>query len=169
MKNTTSTLAWAYHITFRTYKSWCHGDERKSVDRKHNQYGSSKIPFTPALKYAMNISALESELILNMNQRKTVLNSVIETCEYNSWKLLAVHVRSNHAHVVLRADIAAERVMGKMKCYATKALKKNYPEVSQRQSFWGRHGSTQNIWAPEKLFPVLYYVVENQGKPMALR
>ena len=30
----------AYLITFRTYGTWQHGDERGSVDREHNRYKS---------------------------------------------------------------------------------------------------------------------------------
>src|SRR5258707_2268858 len=33
----------AYLITLRTYGTWLHGDERGSMDRKHNVYGTSKI------------------------------------------------------------------------------------------------------------------------------
>jgi hypothetical protein len=37
-------LPLAYFITFRSYGSWLHGDERGSVDRSHNQYGSPFLP-----------------------------------------------------------------------------------------------------------------------------
>ena len=33
----------AYFITFTTYGTWLHGDKRKSVDPKHNQYISLKL------------------------------------------------------------------------------------------------------------------------------
>jgi hypothetical protein len=34
----------AYFITFRTYGSWLHGDDRGSVDRGHNEFGSPLQP-----------------------------------------------------------------------------------------------------------------------------
>ncbi len=34
----------AYLITFRTYGSWLHGDEKGSIDRKHNRPDTD---FTP--------------------------------------------------------------------------------------------------------------------------
>lgn len=30
----------AYLITFRTYGTWLHGDERGSVDKNHNKFGT---------------------------------------------------------------------------------------------------------------------------------
>ncbi|MGQ0761444.1 MAG: hypothetical protein ACT4OT_05435 [Acidobacteriota bacterium] len=40
----------AYLITFRCYGTWLHGDERGSVDRKQNVYGTPKTAFNPAWK-----------------------------------------------------------------------------------------------------------------------
>ncbi len=41
-----------YHITFRCYGTWLHGDERGSVDRFHNRYGSPLIsPNRPWKRY----------------------------------------------------------------------------------------------------------------------
>jgi hypothetical protein len=34
----------AYFISFRSYGTWLHGDERGSIDRFHNRYGSPYIP-----------------------------------------------------------------------------------------------------------------------------
>ena len=34
----------AYLITFRAYGTWLHGDERGSVDRFHNRYGTPRLP-----------------------------------------------------------------------------------------------------------------------------
>ncbi len=33
----------AYLITIRCYGTWLHGDERGSVDRKYNRYGTPRI------------------------------------------------------------------------------------------------------------------------------
>jgi len=34
----------AYLISFRTARSWLHGDKRGSIDRFHNGYGSPYLP-----------------------------------------------------------------------------------------------------------------------------
>lgn len=63
----------AYFLTFRTYASWLHGDERFSVDSKHNIYGSPRINLNKQLEDAMKIRCAENEFILNAAQRETVL------------------------------------------------------------------------------------------------
>ncbi|MCX7121579.1 MAG: transposase [Gammaproteobacteria bacterium] len=162
MKN--PKLAWAYSLTLRTYNTWVHGDPRLSVDPRNNIFNTPKIAPMPPLKYAMENAALEEPLILNLPQRETVLKSIVETCDYNHWKLLAAHVRTNHMHIILQSEKSKEQVMGKIKCYATKDLKKSHDALSQRENFWSRHGSTKNVWMPEEIFPWLYYVVRQQGK-----
>jgi hypothetical protein len=44
----------AYFISFRTYGTWLHGDERSSTDRFHNQYGSPFIPPNEKWQRSMN-------------------------------------------------------------------------------------------------------------------
>jgi len=39
----------AYFITFRTYGTWLHGDERGSIDRYHNRYKGPKVEPNPVL------------------------------------------------------------------------------------------------------------------------
>lgn len=158
----------AYFITFRTYGSFLHGDARKSVDPQHNIIDTPRMQPCKSFNRVMKKGCLESEFILNDTQRKTVLNSIIETCDYNHWHLYATHVRSNHIHIVLHSEKTVENTMGKIKCYATKYLKKYHDELLWRESFWARHGSTEYIFKAEDIYPVMHYVIEEQGKPMAL-
>ena len=164
-----NTEAFAYFITCRTYGTWLHGDQRFSTSRINNQFGKPFITPWQPLHDEMHSKLSEPIFILNSQQyRQTVLESLIDTCQYNHWKLYAAHVRENHVHIVLQADADKEKTMRKLKCYATKYLKKNHPALIDRMHFWSRHGSTINIWAPEKLFPVLYYVIKQQGTPVSL-
>jgi REP element-mobilizing transposase RayT len=158
----------AYFITLRTYNTWVHGDSRGSVDPNNNIYGTKKISPILALANHMRAIAKEEPFAFSAEQKNTVLNSSMSTCEYNHWNLFAAHIRSNHAHFIIQTDTPVQKVMGKIKCYGTKALKTAHQELSHRQNFWAYHGSTVNIWAPEKLFPAMYYVVKAQGEPMAL-
>jgi REP element-mobilizing transposase RayT len=167
-KYTSGAPAHAYLLTIRAYASWLHGDERGSVDPKHNQYNTPTLPSSPSLEKAMRSFSTEIPFKMCQNYRDTVLQSVIETCHYNHWHLYAVHVRTEHIHLVVQSNMTKEKTTGKIKCYATKFLKQSHSELLQRKNFWSRHASTKNIWAPEAIFPALYYVVKRQGEPMAL-
>src|SRR5688572_30293307 len=37
-------IPFGYHITFRAYGTWLHGDSRGSVDRFHNRFGTPRLP-----------------------------------------------------------------------------------------------------------------------------
>ena len=116
----------------------------------------------------MKLVTNETAFLLDAKMRETVLQSMMKTARYLCWKMFAIHVRTNHVHLVLQSNTSKEETMGKLKQYATKDLKKYHPELLLRHQFWSRHASTKNVWAPESLFPVLYYVIKEQGKPMAL-
>ncbi len=168
MKNIKKDIPIAYFLTFRTYATWLHGDSRLSVDPLHNIFGTPRIKANPHLQVAMRKACAENEFIMNVAQRETVLQSIIDTCDYNHWYLHAAHVRTNHVHIVLRSDMPGKMARTRIKIYATKHLKNNHIDISQRKNFWAEGGSAKEIWRPEFLFPTMHYVIEEQGKKMAL-
>jgi REP element-mobilizing transposase RayT len=63
-----------------------------------------KTPHIPANRVwnAYNSKQLKSEaLILDAPQRRSVEKAIRETCSYRQWRLRAINVRTNHAHVVV--------------------------------------------------------------------
>jgi REP element-mobilizing transposase RayT len=63
------------------------------------------------------------------------------------FSLWAAHVRTNHVHVVVEADVRPEKIMNALKSYASRGLKR-----------LGIEGPREAI----------RYVVSGQGKPMEL-
>ena len=160
--------AFAYFLTFRTYATYLHGDRRTTIDPKHNLYNAPKLEHNPKLHHAMQLQCNETPFILTLSQCHTVLNSFRDTAAYFHWEIYAAHIRTNHAHIILNSTISKEKTLMKLKAYATQSLKKKHNELENRKKFWTEHGSTRNIWSAEAAFPALYYVVEQQGMPMAL-
>ena len=62
----------AYLITFRCHGTWLHGDERGSVDRFHNQYGTPCFPANEARLNQNNHRLNHTPVILNSEQRHGV-------------------------------------------------------------------------------------------------
>jgi hypothetical protein len=94
----------AYFITFRTYGTWLHGDERGAVDRFHNYYGTPLIPPDQDWR-ARNERVLSHEPVtLSESQRNCVDAAIRQTCEVRTWLLRALNVRTNHVHVVLSSE-----------------------------------------------------------------
>ena len=108
----------AFLITFRSYGTWLHGDERGSVNRFRNQYESTLLP--PEKKWLeTNTQRLRQEIvILDAAQRNCVEAAAHETCEIRGWHLHAIKVRTNHVHLVVsvgekKPEIALNAFKGK--------------------------------------------------------
>ena len=155
----------AYLITFTCYGTRLAGNESGSVDREHNLPGSDFLPSNPRRLQAntkqLGFPAYEFGIPL----ATIVLRAIREVCEYRGWKLLAVHVRARHVHLVAAARERPEKVMGDVKAYASRTLNRRERKTAPR---WTRHGSTRYLWKPEEVCAAVQYVVHEQGEPMAV-
>ena len=155
----------AYFMTFTCYGTWLHGDERGSVDLDHNTFG------TPMLSSDAVRQTRERQLMsgpayhLDASRRQVTLDALREIARRKNWSLHAVHVRSNHVHVILSAAGTAERVMNDLKTAASRRLNKAFPDDSRRTR-WARHGSTRYLWTEDEVAEKVRYVLEEQGDPM---
>ena len=156
-----------YLITFACYGCHLHGEERGSVDRRHNLYGGR---FTAADPQRLSAECqLMDQQAYSMDgiRRETVLASLRGRCAERSWNLLAAHVRTNHVHVVVAAEARPERVMNDLKSFASRCLNNRGLDEPARKR-WARHGSTRWLWKRANVSAAIRYVVDGQGEPMAV-
>jgi len=156
-----------YFITFACYGARLHGDESGSVDRHHNLVGSRLLEPNAERVLAERRDMLQDPYVLDQAARQLVLAAIQRHCGCRGWNLLAAHVRSNHVHVIVEAEIRPERIMTEFKSYASRELNQFTSERSDRKC-WARHGSTRWLWTDEDVRNALRYVVYEQGEPMAL-
>ena len=152
----------AYFISFRCYGTWLHGDERGSVDRLHNTYGSPFIATDEAREQAEFLKLKHSPVMLDTNQQMNMDATIREVCTYRNWLLRALNVRTNHVHAVVTADWQPERVMHSFKSYATRRLIEA-GRWQPKQQLWSRHGSTKYIWTEAGIDRACDYVLNRQG------
>jgi REP element-mobilizing transposase RayT len=156
-----------YLITFACYGGHLHGGISGSVDRRHN------APGTPILEADPARVAFEAELMdqapyrLDQIRRDAVLGSIQEVCVHRGWSLLAAHVRTNHVHTVVEAEVPPERITGDFKAYASRRLNAMRLDEPNRKR-WGRHGSTRWLWKPQHVSAAMQYVVAEQGEAMSV-
>ncbi len=158
----------AYHITFTTYGTWLHGDKRGSVDEQHNQYRSVFVSPDAKLHRKEQNHLKNPPVILNKNFREVVLKAVLQVCRFRNWVPCAVHVRSNHIHIVVNGNAKPEKMMTDFKAYATRAIKSVDNNQKFIRKYWSLHGSTKYIWTKEGLASAIDYVKNKQGKVMSL-
>jgi REP element-mobilizing transposase RayT len=154
----------AYLITFTTYGVWLHGDIRGSVDKEHNKYGDDFLPRTESFERQDRKFLKNDAVLLAENDRNIVLNAILSQCSFRGWFAYAIHVRSNHIHIVVSAAEKPEKIMSTFKSYSTRALRAS---GINRLKFWTVHGSTRYLWDKEKLEKAIKYVRDEQGKMMA--
>jgi REP element-mobilizing transposase RayT len=155
----------AYLITFRCYGTWLHGDERGSIDRRHNVYGTELIPPDERWK-RHNTQALKHLAVeLDAARREAVEAALRETCEFRNWLLRAVNARTNHVHVVVSAGCRPERILRDLQSYATQRMRERGC-WSYGHSPWSEGGSRRYLWTERSVERAVGYVVDGQGGPL---
>ncbi|HYT94126.1 MAG TPA: transposase [Gemmataceae bacterium] len=155
----------AYFLTFTCYGTWLHGDERGSVDDEHNVPGTPVLPPDAARQAREWDDLAEPPYHLDAPRRQVTLHALCEIARRKGWVLHAVHVRSNHLHLIVTAEGSPERVLNDFKTAASRRLNKAFPAERDRAR-WTRHGSTRYLWTEEAVAEKVHYVLEGQGEPM---
>jgi REP element-mobilizing transposase RayT len=104
---------------------------------------------------------------MDRSRREAVLAALVERCTDRRWSLLAAHVRTNHVHIVVEAEVRPERIMNDLKSYASRCLNRlGLDDPAPKR--WTRHGSTRWLWKVQNVSAAIRYVVDQQGDPMAV-
>src|SRR5205807_808368 len=74
----------------------------------------------------------ESPYSLDLPRRQVVLRAVCEMATRKKWTLHAVHVRTNHIHIIVTANGPPERAMNDFKTAASRRLNKAFPAERAR-------------------------------------
>ena len=160
-------MALAYFITFTTYGTWLHGSEKGSVDREHNAYGGPLVAPDEHRERAMKEAMVQPPYVLGATEREVVCRAIVALCAERGWALLAVHVRSNHVHVVVSAERDPERIMSDMKGRASRDLTRAGFDSTERKR-WTRHGSTKHLFREDEVADKIDYTLNRQGVRMAV-
>jgi len=153
----------AYLITFRTYGTWLHGDDRTSVRRnRKGKYETKVIDINVPLKERMEEEVIGKPVLLDRIQRKAVQDSIKEVCQHRDYILYAVNIRSNHGHAVVGAKAKPERIADTFKAYSTRKLRQLRlidPEIQ----VWSRGRSRKYLWKTRHLDAAIDYVMYCQS------
>jgi len=152
----------AYFLTWTTYGTWLHGDERGSVDYRHNVYGRPLLEPSDRRRAVRTAQLRSSAFVLNADARAIVRETIARHCEVRSWELLELNVRTNHAHVVVGAASGPDEMMSQFKAWATRRLREAGVD-SREQRVWSEGGSTRYLWDEESVARACRYVRDGQG------
>jgi REP element-mobilizing transposase RayT len=164
MWNNTETPL-AYLITFRTYGTWLHGDERGSTDRHNNIYGTPHIELNDNWHRFAQQKMSGDAFVMNSHQRRVVKQAIKETCIKRGWDLDAASVRTNHAHGVVSRAKKGDLVLNALKANATRCLRQNGLWLLDH-SPWADKGSVRRLWNEQSVANAVKYVLHGQGGPL---
>lgn len=151
-----------YLITFRTYGTWLHGDERGSVDRDHRCYGGDFVPPNQAW-LRESVSVLKQQTFqLDSASRDCIERTILEVCTHKTWTLHAKNARTEHVHLVVSAPLPPEPIMNSLKSWCTRRLRES-GLIAADVKPWSHHGSTVYLWDNDSLNEAIRYVTESQG------
>ena len=154
----------AYFITWTVAGTRLHGDERGSVNRESNLVGHPRMAPNRALEEQERADLRHEPLLLTQAMRSCVDGTVRAHCEFRRWTLLALNVRTNHVHVVVRAPETPETVMGQFKAWSSRRLREAGLIVPELK-LWTRHGSTIWLNQQEEVDARIDYVNRLQDLP----
>src|SRR6266851_1810561 len=154
----------AYHITWTTYATWLHGDERGWV-----RWGESGVkPADPEREREARERMAESAVLLTDEQRAIVEQTIRDHCRIRGWVLHAVNARTNHVHVVVTADRDPDEVMNQFKAWCSRKLSDAAGLVGAvgkkagRRHWFTEGGDKRVIESEEYLANAIQYVIEGQ-------
>jgi REP element-mobilizing transposase RayT len=153
----------AYLITFRCYGTWLHGDERGSVNRFRNQFGTEFLPHEKNW-LETNASRMKGEEVkLEAARRNCIEEAIRETCDIRNWHLKAVNVRTNHVHVVVSiGDKKPGLALNALKANATREMREKNLWESESTP-WAAKGSKRRLWNEKSVEIAIDYVINGQG------
>ena len=154
----------AYFLTWTTYGTWLHGDERGSVDDEHNRFGEPVVEADDVRRRRVAGQMAEGRFVLDGRGRAVVERAVLDHAEVRRWRVDALAVRSNHVHVVVAApSYSPETVAGQFKSWATRRLREA-GLIEGRRRVWTKMGSTRRISTEASRAAAVDYVLNFQDE-----
>jgi len=137
------------------------------MDRNHNVPGTRLLPADPHLWKRRKDAMLQESYEMDDTARRVVLEAVREICIARDWQLIAAHIRTKHAHLVVYTEAHPDIAIGTCKAFATKALRAVGLSGPNRKH-WSHGGSCVALRTGRAVSTAVHYVIEKQGEPMAV-
>lgn len=135
-----------WHITFGTYGTRLHGDDRPTVDRQHNQRHQSFIDVQPSLKLKNQNDMRAEPVILSIDKQLFVQQIALKICQRGQWHLHIIAAAGNHVHTLLDAQSSAppKDIRKWFKRWLGDALTDQFGKPAG-DTWWAEGGSTKPV------------------------
>ena len=159
-----------WHLTFGTYGTRLHGDDRPTVDRERNQRGQAFVESDPGRVAAARSRMRGDPVYLAATQRAVVEAVVPDICARGGWtyRLCAAPDDEDHVHVLLdaRPEIDPDAILKWLKRWLGEELTKRWGEPIGG-TWWAKSGSKRPVKSDEYLHNVFDYVRRQRILPQS--
>ena len=135
----------AYHITWGTYGTRLHGDERGTVDRSMNNFGDPIIGRDGDWHRIESSRLRFPARVLTVEQRLLIENIVPDICIRGGWTFVTTAAADDHVHNIISSPVDGKDIRKWLKRWVSEALNKRWP-IEQGQVWWAECGSVKWIW-----------------------
>ena len=144
-----------YLITFTTYGTWLHGDERGSRSRGRGPVSPNRgwVLFEQQRLRAAPFRLDDSTMPL-------VRDAIVAVASRRPWLLLALHVRPCHVHFVAAAASAGAALLRDAKASASASLNRSIGAAATR---WTRYAHVAELRSSAAVQRAIAYVLDEQG------
>jgi REP element-mobilizing transposase RayT len=147
----------AYHITFGTYGTRLHGDDRGTVDRSQNNFGD------PIIGHDKDWNSHERRLLkfapreLTFDQRAFIETAVPKICDRGGWQFLEVAAAPDHVHNMLTGNANGNTIRKWLKRWLGESLSEHWP-LQPQELWWAECGSVKWVWTQDYFNRVRDYI-----------
>lgn len=156
-----------YLVTFTTYGTHLPGDARGSFDHVRRGEHRFLAPNAVYEKYHRSHMRQAPYVLADASARELVRDAIVDVCEFRRWILHAVHVRTNHVHVITDTDGSPQRALNDWKSYATRRLR-NAKAVAQDRLIWTHGASIERLDSDDAVRNAIRYVLAGQGETLQI-
>jgi REP element-mobilizing transposase RayT len=149
-------------LTWTTYGTWLHGDDRGSSDRKQSKPLAPDPVREAHARGMMKFPALT----LDARMRRVAREAIEEHCRFRGWELRALNVRTNHVHVVITGGERGQKVIGLLKSRVTRMLRYAGLVKADQPVWTAEGGNVRALHHPEAVSTACHYVRNQQGAPL---
>ncbi len=168
MQQSLNPNATTWHITFGTYATRLHGDDRPTVDREQNTRGQDFIWHDDERLKDAHDKRKGDAVYLTAAQRAVIESLIPGICERGGWeyRICASPLEGDHVHVLLDAkcSIEPDAILMWLKRWVTQELNKRWGKPVT--SWWAECGSTKPVKNPTYLNNVYHYIRRQRTLPL---
>lgn len=138
-----------WHITFTTYGTRLHGDERGTVDRHHNQPSTFTLAPDPSRQATARARMSAEPVVLTPEQRRFLESTLPELCADLGLTHLVSAAAPDHIHLLVQIseNTHGKRARALIKRRLTQALDQSWscPKRADGSSWWSEGGSARAV------------------------